>query len=319
MKDFKVRKNLKDNNGNENHSGFLGVKRITKDLKEMPKWFKYFMCCAIVIILFFEFFNTQGTSAGGINHYFEPLARYNQTLQNGSAFGNNKQAAVAVAVLYALNGLSSFTGILAISLICYNKVSQWLWQILNALFFGLMAISVSSLADMLMQVIIILGCPLGWYLFEKNKNNPEKNHSWLYNLLFAIGLAIVVTIVILVLYEFLPGAFNDTFGKIKNSNNPYLGSQEGINKTATRVLDSMTNGFNVTAYIMQVVNIDNQFMLWPFVDVLKIVKYSGATGMMQFSPNLIVEFAVWLSMCLIGTYERLFRGTVLDIFAKFRK
>lgn len=315
MKDFKVRKNL------NNKPKFLGADKVISDLKEMPHWFKYFMCGAIVIILFFEFFNVQGQAHSELNSFFEPIARYQSAFDNGGTFGGvgDRGASIAVAVLYSLNGLASFTGILAISLIVYNKASQWLWQIINAFFFGLMAISVGYLGDMIMQVIIMLGCPLGWYLYEfHGSKDQEEKHNWVYNLLFALGLAIVITIVVLVIYEFLPGAFQDTFAKT-GALNPYKEETPGVNMTANRVLDSMTNGFNVTAYVMQVVNIDNQFMVWPFVDVLKILKYASVAGPKTLSINLVIEFCVWLTMCLIGTYERLIKGTMFDIFARLRK
>jgi|GEM_PF-662813 len=101
---------------------FLGVRDVFKDLKELPKKFQYFLVLGIVIILVFNFVSV--TAKGG-ESVFLPLQQYHRVLDNGSVFGKNESSAIAVAVLYSLNGLAAFTGVLAVAMIAYNRASQY--------------------------------------------------------------------------------------------------------------------------------------------------------------------------------------------------
>ncbi|ATG97226.1 nicotinamide riboside transporter PnuC [Mesoplasma lactucae] len=276
---------------------FLGVRTIGDDLKSLPKGFKYFIGFSIIVIIVFNFVSVTKD----FNTVFLPLQKYRWVLENGSVFGDSKSAATAVAILYSFNGIAAFTGVLMVAMINFNKPSQYFWQMINSLFFGMFALSVGYVGDLFMNIILLLFAPVGWYLFEVagfGKRNQQPK-GWKYNLASAIIIILVAFIVIMFWYWALPNAGSDLF----HENTPYADS-DGRNGKAIHILDGMTNGLNTTGFSLQMMNLNQQFYVWTFVDTLKILQFTGVAGKSTLNINMLIQFSVWFTLSLTGLWNR---------------
>ncbi|ATG97225.1 nicotinamide riboside transporter PnuC [Mesoplasma lactucae] len=316
-------KNSDDNqNGNSQvfktkMKNFLGVRTIGSDLKSLPKGFKYFIAIAIVVIIVFNFVsvtNNEGT-------VFLPLQKYRGVLDGNtpSLFGDSKSAATAVAILYSFNGVAAFSGVLMVALINFNKASQYFWQMVNALFFGMFALSVGFVGDLLMNAILLLFAPVGWYLFEVAGfgNRKQDAKGWKFNLAFYSILILLAFIVIMFWYWALPGATKDLFPKGEGW---YTNWPDGNHKGKTiQILDGMTNGLNTVGFGMQMANLNQQFYVWFCVNILKILQFSGLAGKSTLNVNMLIEFGVWFALSLTGLWNRNLKKVIMPLFDKKTK
>ncbi|ATG97227.1 nicotinamide riboside transporter PnuC [Mesoplasma lactucae] len=297
---------------------FLGVKNIWSDIKSIPNAFKWFLVVATVIIIVFNFVSVNAKQGQSV---FLPTQQYDNVLAHGSLFGNSKSAATAIAVLYSLNGIAAFTGLLSVAMMTFNKGSQYFWGLMNAIFFGLFSLSIGYVGDFFMNIILILGAPLGWYLFEVvgYGNRKQETKGWRFNLAFYTILIVVMFIVVMFWYWALPNASTDLFGK---NNNQYLNGQlnadgtpilgglnnPNINGKNLQILDGVANGMQTVGYGMQLANLNQQFYVWLAVDVVKVLKFTGLAGSDTLNINMLIQFGVWLIIALYGLYERNFKS-----------
>ena len=291
---------------------FLGARDVFKDLKELPKKFQWFLVLGIVIVLVFNFVSVTAKSG---ESRFLPLQQYDRVLVAGSVFGQNESSAIAVAVLYSLNGLAAFTGVLAVAMIAYNRASQYFWGLINAVFFGLFALSVGYVGDFFMNIILIVGASVGWYLFEivGLGNKKQKTHSLNWNLAFYLLIVLITFFVIMMWYWALSPAATDLFGK---SNNQYVHGGAGVNGQTLQVLDGISSGMNTVGYVMQLTNMSQQFYIWFFLNIVKILKFTGLAGRDTLNVNMLIQFGVWFTISLIGLYKRNFESLFAKYFTK---
>ncbi|ATZ16487.1 nicotinamide riboside transporter PnuC [Entomoplasma freundtii] len=277
-------------------SNFLGIFNAVADLKATKKSFKWFLLCGSIVILIFNFLslnNEYGTM-------FLPLQKYRWALANDTVFGaaGNQKAATAVAILYSLSGITSITGLLAVGMIVTGATSQFFWQVIHSTFYGLFALSVGYVGDVLMNIILILGCPLGWFLFTFKGHSAIKNdrHSWGYNLWFALGIMIVTGLVVMMWYWAIPGAYEMIFNK----------DYQTISSSELHWLDALANGGNTIGYALQLVNSSAQFFVWFFVDILKFLKFTGIAPN-TLSITMLIQFAIWFTTDFAGMYNHKFK------------
>ena len=284
----------------------LGARDVVKDLKELPKKFQWFLVLGIVIILVFNFVSVTAKDGESV---FLPLQQYHRVLENKtvSVFGQSKSSAIGVAVLYSLNGVAAFTGVLAVAMIAHNRASQYFWGLFNAIFFGLFALSVGYVGDFFMNIILIVGASLGWYLFEivGLGNKKQKTHSLNWNIAFYSLMILLTFFIIMMWYWALPPAAHDLFGT-----KPYK------KKSALHILDGNSSGMNTVGYAMQLTNMSQQFYVWFFLNIVKILKFTGLAGSDTLNVNMLIQFGVWFAISLIGLYKRNFDGLFAKYFTK---
>lgn len=281
-------------------NNFLGARHVWQDLKELSKTFRWFLIVSILIILVFNFVAIKADN--GQSHFL-PLQQYHHVLDNGSVFGESESAAVAITVLYSLNGVAAFTGVLAVAMITQNRASQYFWGLINAVFYGLFSLSVGYVGDFFMNIILIIGAPLGWYLFEVvglgDKKQPVR--TWTWNLAFYTLMILLTFFIVMMWYWALSPATTDLFGE---SNNQYL---QGDNGKTLQILDGLSNGINFVGYGMQLTNMNQQFYWWFVLNILKLLKFTGLAGENTLNINMLIQFSVWFTISLIGLYKRNFQ------------
>jgi len=297
-------------------NSFLGVREILSDIKALPKWFKVMLIVGSVVIIFFNFFDIQGGIHG---NYFMPINQYQAVLAmnaektlyiNYSTFGHSEAAAIAVAILYSLNGLAAFTGLLSVAMIVFARPSQYFWGLVNAFIFGLFVLSVGYVGDFFMNVIKFVTAIPGWWLitniFRKNQL-PRKDKC--FQASFWIGTILATAFSIMMWLFFIPEAakwiFNNDAYTFAGPETRAIGNQlvQGMVWGPQHILDGMTAGTEMIGYTFQMVNLGEQFYVWFFVNILKFLKFTDiAPG--TLSINMLLQFAVFFSFALVGLYER---------------
>lgn len=273
-------------------SNFLGIFNAVADLKATKKPFKLFLLGGSIIILLFNFLSLSSD----YGTLFLPLQKYHWAMENNTVFGpaGNEKAALAVAILYSLSGITSITGLLAVGMIVTGATSQFFWQVIHSTFYGLFALSVGYVGDVLMNIILILGCPLGWFLFtfKGHATIKNENHSWSYRLWLVLGLAIVSAMIVMMWYWAIPNAYEMIFGQ----------DYSKISSSELHWLDALANGGNTIGYALQLVNSSSQFFVWFFVDILKFLKFTGIAPN-TFSLTMLIQFGIWFTTDFFGMYN----------------
>ncbi|ATG97228.1 nicotinamide riboside transporter PnuC [Mesoplasma lactucae] len=278
---------------------FLGINNVKKDIMNLSSFFKWLLVLSTIAIVVFNFVSVKNV----YETVFLPLQQYHKVLDKGSQFGKTQSAAITIAILYSLNGLAAFTGVIAIIMISQNKVSQYFWGAINFFFFGLFALSVGYVGDFFMNFIRFFGAPIGWYLFEKKGygKRQAKKEGWKYNLIFYSILLVLSFIITMFWYWALPNASTDLFGK---TNNQYLLRTPDVNGKNLQILDGVANGLNTVGYVMQLINLSQQFYVWLWMDIVKVLKFSGLAGKATLNINMLIQFSIWVFMCFVGIYKR---------------
>lgn len=298
-----------------NHGlNFLGVKSAFSDIKNLPKYFKLLLIVGLVIILFFNFFSVEtytptqqaiakaldeGINVDSVHQFFgthfSPLKQYTSAFIEGSPIGQPSQSlALASAILYSMNGIAAFTGLLSVSMIVNNKKSQFLWGLINGVFYAMFALVVGYTGDFLLNLIFICGAPFGWYLFtfKHKKINSLFDRKWYLKIICTVGSLIVIVGLVFGWYYLIPQLYYALFGQTY----PIHATQH--------FFDAMATGMNTFGYGLQLFNFTEQFWIWEVLNLWKLIMYTPvAMGGNNYSITLIIQMAVWFTLSGIGLYH----------------
>ncbi|WP_026389627.1 nicotinamide riboside transporter PnuC [[Acholeplasma] multilocale] len=288
---------------------YLGLGSAWQDLKRLPNWFKTLLLVGAIIVIFFNFFSIETLvldvdAPKEILKYsgthFAPFIQYAKAYMNGSVIGpaNSHGLALATAILYSLNGVAAFTGLLSVAMIVNGKMSQFLWGLINGVFYAMFALVAGFIGDFIMNVTFVLGASLGWYLFNYRHKGQFtiRGRDWYWKTTFFLVVGLLIVAFTFVWYYLIPEIYNATLSGSSGT--------EYVTGTSTHIFDSVGNGVNVVGYGMQLMNVSEQFWLWTFLNVWKILQYTPiGLGEGQWVVTLLIQFGVWTILGLVGLWQ----------------
>ncbi|PPE04314.1 nicotinamide mononucleotide transporter [Williamsoniiplasma lucivorax] len=286
---------------------FMGYRNAFKDLKELSKGFKILLLVGGIILIFFGFFSidvyTDSTNVPEnlkwmLGSHFAPFKQYVMCYVNGSPLGGkfNDSIAIASTILYSINGLAASTGLFAVAMIVSGKTSQFFWGLINAILFGVFALVVGNIGDFLGQAMLVVCAPLGWYLFNFIYKEGQANtirsldQWWLKLVVLLVALAFMVGLCF-GWYYMVPVAYEGIFGL------PYK-----ITSTQ-HMFDGVANGVMMFGYFLQLGFIAEQFWLWEFLNVWKVLMYSPIGMGDNYVITIMIQYVVWASISGYGLYR----------------
>lgn len=227
--------------------------------------------------------------------HFLPLTQYTIAFIEGSPIGEpSKSLALVSTILYSMNGIAAFTGVLAVSMTVINKKSQFFWALVNGVFYAMFALVVGYTGDFLFNLLIICFAPFGWYLFtfKYKKMYSLFDRKWYLKIVGTIGSVLIIIGLAFGWYYLIPQVHYGLFGqKYRMEMVPHL-------------FDSMATGLNTFGFGMQIFNISEQFWIWETVNILKIIMYTPVSmGANNYSITLILQNVVWFVLAGIGLYD----------------
>ncbi|AVP49360.1 nicotinamide riboside transporter PnuC [Williamsoniiplasma luminosum] len=286
---------------------FMGYKNVIRDMKELSKGFKMLLLIGGIVLIFFGFFSIDvyKDEAGivpdnlkyMVGSHFAPFKQYINAFLHGSPLGQaGTSIALASTILYSINGFAAFTGLFAVAMIVSGKTSQFFWGLINAILFASFALVAGNIGDFLGQSMLVLGAPLGWYLFnfvykEGHARTIRDLDKWWLRLACVLGALVVIVGLCFGWYYMIPAAYEGIFGL------------EYTIPDTQHFFDGVANGIAMFGYFMQLGFISEQFWIWEFINIFKILMYSPVGMGDQYVITIIIQYIVWTALSGYGLYK----------------
>ncbi|ATZ18937.1 nicotinamide mononucleotide transporter PnuC [Williamsoniiplasma somnilux] len=314
------------NGWNGYFKNFLGAKTCIQDFKEWPKVYKLVFLVYAIVVIIFNFFSIQpliikedvwnvADQLDLIKYngtHFLPFIKFVDASLYGSAIADPSRGfAILTTVFYSMNGIVAISGLLSLISIINNKKSQYLWGAINSFSYSLFAITVGFTGDFIVYTFFFLTAPLGWYLFEIKKRNRRimmYSKSWKKQVPFYLISAALIAAIITIWFFIIPLIYNGITGK--NYANDILATAP--NKL---IFDAIATGLIFSGYIMQLINITEQFFIWSVLNILKLLQYTPlGFGTENAIPiNMIIQYTCWSILGLMGLYHNIIQPIMRQI------
>ncbi|ATZ17549.1 hypothetical protein ELUMI_v1c08280 [Williamsoniiplasma luminosum] len=288
---------------------FMGYQNVIKDIKELSKGFKILLLVGGIVLIFFGFFSIEVFTDPEnqlpthlkymVGSHFSPFKQYAESFINGSPIGRHGAGiALASSILYSINGIAAFSGLLAVAMVVGGKTSQWFWGIINGILYGTFAIVAGYIGDFLGQIMIVIGAVIGWCLFtfvykeEKFRSLKDLRQWWLKIVCLVLGLGIMIGFCF-GWYYMIPVAYEGMFG---------LEYTKVVTSTQ-HFFDGVSNGVNMFAYFMQIAFITEQWWIWELTNIFKILMYSPVGLNENYVITMMIQYVVWTIISGYGLYK----------------
>lgn len=191
-------------------------------------------------------------------------------------------------IIYLLNGIISFSGVLSVVMATKKKISTYLWGFINSLFLGLYAFAYGYIGNFQLNIIFFL--PLQIVGIYKWFYNMENNLVLINNLYFYDYIKIIFAIIILIVgfYYEIP------FITKLITNQEYI----FINNIYCYLLDVISTSLSIVAQILMINRNKEQWILWIIVDILQIALYS----INDIIINIVIMWCVFLCNACNGLF-----------------
>lgn len=145
-----------------------------------------------------------------------------------------------------------------------------------------------------MNIIFIFGATLGWYLFnyKHKKQFTVRGRSSIYKITFVLATIFAIVLVSYLWSLAIPKIYEGTTG---------LSYSEQIGSTQL-LFDSVGNGANLVGYGFQLMNVSEQFWIWMFLNVWKIMQYTPVSSS-EWVWTLIIQYSIWTVLASFGFWE----------------
>lgn len=191
-------------------------------------------------------------------------------------------------IIYLLNGIISFSGVLSVVMATKKKISTYLWGFMNSLFLGLYAFAYGYIGNFQLNIIFFL--PLQIVGIYKWFYNMENNLVLINNLYFYDYIKIIFAIIILIVgfYYEIP------FITKLITNQEYI----FINNIYCYLLDVISTSLSIVAQILMINRNKEQWILWIIVNILQIALYS----INDIIINIVIMWCVFLCNACNGLF-----------------
>ena len=191
-------------------------------------------------------------------------------------------------IIYLLNGIISFSGVISVVMATKKKISTYLWGIINSLFLGLYAFAYGYIGNFQLNIIFFL--PLQICGIYKWRNNMENNLVIINNLYFYDYIKIIFSILLLIIIFY----YEIPIVTKLITNQDYI----FINNIYAYLLDVITTALSINAQILMIYRYKEQWILWIIIDILQIILYS----INNIIINIVIMWFVFLCNAFYGLF-----------------
>jgi len=189
--------------------------------------------------------------------------------------------------IFLTSGIASFSGVLCVVLVAKKKFSNFVWGIINCIFYGLFSYSFGYIGNFQLNIFFFLPLQfLGIYEWKQHlqncsvlKNKKLSIKQWFQTIFFTGALSVALY------YEIRALAI------------AMSGSYAFDNVIAARVLDTLTTALSISAQLLLSYRYAEQWYVWIIIDVLQIAMYSLPETL---SINILIMWVFFLVNAFYG-------------------